>query len=234
MTDNISSAFMHMINPTQYSEDNVNIEACANCAQEHNICCKCLPCYIAPEDVKDKTLQGLINLINTNVVSLDWYVGDPREEGFKEKFTDKTNIFHDKTIDDKYFFLRARAKDKPIVHPALFQCECIFLTDIGCMLPYCYRPKGGRELLPPHCKNNPTDKCRDNYSKQQCAIDWIPYRDTLIELYQYCIDNKKDKATDKDSETEKNLDTIIDLFSALSQYSGTQQEGEIDENKEDH
>ena len=54
----------------------------------------------------------------------------------------------------------------------------MLLTDNGCQLPSKYRPKMGRDLVPASNSNN----CIPKYSKQQVAIDWLPYYDVLSQL----------------------------------------------------
>ena len=56
--------------------------------------------------------------------------------------------------------------------------ECIALTDEGCMLSMEDRPRGGRDL-----KSSPDFKCHQEYTSEEMSLDWLPYSDTLQEIY---------------------------------------------------
>lgn len=58
---------------------------------------------------------------------------------------------------------------------------CTFLGDKGCELPYGERPRQCRDLKPGAgmFDGDRDDHCQDGYSKQQAAIEWMPYQDVL-------------------------------------------------------
>lgn len=152
-----------------------NHEKCKRCSEQGVTCCEHLPCYLSPDNIKDKTFEGLCALIDTGAVSLDWWDGDPRltEEEVKEDLD---------AMMYKGYFLRMRGKDRPIVHPAIGLVECAMLTEDGCAFDFAYRPKGGRELIPGENVEE-FGGCHEGYNKQTCALDWLPYHDVLQQLY---------------------------------------------------
>lgn len=141
-----------------------NPQICKACGGD---CCHSMGCHIAPEDLMSLTSSDIISFIDeSGCISIDWWEGNPVTEE------------HD---DKRYYFLRIRNKSANIIDPS-FGGECSILTDTGCVLPFEYRPKGARELIP--C----IDNCEQRYTKQQCAIDWMPYNDILEETYNHYAD----------------------------------------------
>lgn len=188
----MKSRFETLMVPVTDEPHKCNPEKCKRCSQQGITCCEHLPCYISPDDVKDKTLEGLCALIDTGAVSLDWWEGDPNltdEENMK--IAEGTNFRIDETY--KGYFLRMRGDNRPIVQPAIGLVECIMLTDDGCALSFCHRPKGGRELIPGENVDE-FGGCHSDYDKQVCAIEWHPYHDVLHKLYvKYYLENPIEK-----------------------------------------
>lgn len=184
--------FEALVIPVTDEPHKCNSEKCKRCSQQGVTCCEHLPCYLSPDDVKDKTFEGLCALIDTGLVSLDWWEGDPRltREECENDF---------EAQGYRGFFLRMRGDNRPIVHPAIGLVECCMLTDDGCSFDYCHRPKGGRELIPGEDVEE-FGGCHEGYSKQACAISWMPYHDALQHLYAkfYLEDKEARRQSDAD------------------------------------
>ena len=163
--------FKTLINPSKYEPEKENIKICAKCAKERPVCCQCLPCHISPCDLKDTSFQGIVDLIETGLVSIDWWDGGDKNFSYTELMEKK-----------RYHFLRMRGKNKSIIDPALGLSVCgLWDKNTGCPLEFSYRPKGARELIPAK------DLCHDGYTKAECAIEWIPFEKTLNQVYDYYI-----------------------------------------------
>lgn len=157
----LNKIFSKYFNPVTLEHSKVNTEMCKGCG---GCCCKSMGCHISPFDLKEISVKSIINLIDeAQCISIDWWDGNPL-----------TNE-HDNT---RCYFLRIKNRDSKVIDPS-FGGVCSILTDIGCPLSFEYRPKGARDLIP--CEND----CVDNYSKQQTAIDWMPYQDIMKEVYDY-------------------------------------------------
>lgn len=183
--------FMQMVIPVQHCNDGINYARCKECAEKGPVCCQRLPCSISPEEVKDLSLQGICDLIDTGLVTIDWWMGRIEDDGTLD--LDVTQTAEDiingnpdnRDPTHQSFFLRMRGKGDPVVHPAIMPCICsAWDKDKGCMFPYSYRPKGGRCLLPPQCALNPTDDCKETYTKKRTAFEWSPYHDILQQAYE--------------------------------------------------
>jgi len=161
MERNLNEIFAKYFKPVNYEILKYNPELCRGCG---GLCCKTMGCHISPEDLKDEiTVESIIRLIDeTGCISIDWWEGDPSENN----------------AVSRGLFLRIKNVNAKIIDPS-YGDECSILTDKGCPLIYSYRPKGARELIPAETE------CLVGYSKQQCAIDWLPYRDILEEVYEY-------------------------------------------------
>ena len=99
----------------------------------------------------------------SDCISIDWWEGDPR--------TGKHN-------DTRVYFLRIKNKESKVIDPS-FGGVCSILTDNGCPIPFEYRPRGARDLLPSYID------CETSYSKQYCAIEWYKYQDIMKAVYTY-------------------------------------------------
>lgn len=150
--------------PVPEDSNRINSGLCKKCAGR---CCSNLGCHISPDDLKEITIDSIINLIDeSNVISIDWWEGDPVTE-------DATG--------DRVYFLRIKNEDAKTIDPAFGGHRCGILTENGCPLPFSYRPKGARDLIPV-----PGDcECKDQYSKQQCCIDWMKHQDVLSAVYEH-------------------------------------------------
>ena len=160
----VQKIFEKYFNASTSDSSKVNYNTCKECGGK---CCKNLACHISPSDLKTISKESIINLIDeSGCISIDWWDGDPRK--------------NDKNDNSKTFYLRIRNKDAKVIDAAFGGHPCSLLTDSGCPINFEYRPKGARDLIPVADK-----ECKVLYSKQQCAIDWIPYQDILKEVYLY-------------------------------------------------
>ena len=164
----ILETFKKYFRPVQEESSKIEYSICKKCGGR---CCQGLGCYISPHDLLSISKDSIRNLIDeSQCISIDWWDGNP-ETG--------TNS------GEKSFFLRIKNKNSFVVDPS-FGGICSILTDSGCPLNFAYRPKGARELIP-----DSSDKsCHIGYSKQECAIDWLPYNDILEELCKEYMDKK--------------------------------------------
>ena len=185
--------------------NNENEEFCRICQGE---CCKNSGCAFSPRDFRGEiTKERLVKLLNTGIVSLDWWEGDP-------------NNTSDSSLNDtveKAFFIRIRNfvlddEDKlaPIIDPS-FGGRCILLTKKGCKLSFENRPLQGQALVPMPRYN----KCEIGYSKRDCCIEWLRYDTLLNEVYlEYCnYDFLGQCLHNRDIEPQENgIDNLISIL----------------------
>lgn len=182
---NALKSFKEYIIPVQNDDRMINYHECAKCAKNTNmiICCQNVPCYISPDEIKDLSYQGICNLIETGLVSIDWWDEKVVDDGTLD---DAPVTLGENYGKDGYrsYFLRMRGKNAPVVHPCIFPITCVaYDKKTGCKLPFTHRPKGGRSLLPPHCTLNPLDECVEKYTKKRCAYEWLKYEDVLKQAF---------------------------------------------------
>ena len=157
----LNDIFSKYVNPVIHDSSKLNIKQCKECG---GICCQTMGCHISPFDLKEISYQFIIDFIEeTNCISIDWWEGSP--------FDESDNIY-------RVYFLRLKNRNAKIIDPS-YGGICSILTDVGCPLSFEYRPRGARDLIPEE------NDCRIEYSKQQCAIDWYPYQNTLEKVYNY-------------------------------------------------
>lgn len=142
-----------------------NKEICTKCG---GVCCKQMGCHFSPQDFKLVTFYTLKHEIDKGFISIDWWEGNAENEEDEETRT-------------RTYFLRMRNVDAPVVDPS-YGGRCKVLTDTGCPLSYDERPMGGRMLIPS------TNGCGSTYGKRECAIDWLPFETTLVNLYNHYLD----------------------------------------------
>lgn len=130
---------------------NCNNDYCSKCA---GACCKSMGCEISPNDLDNISVETLVDLFNSGVVSVDCW---------EEPHGRRT------------YYLRIRNTNTGIVEFS-WKGTCVLLGDEGCQLEYKYRGKGGRELVPGINK-----KCTAKYTKEQCKKDWSKYQDIIEE-----------------------------------------------------
>lgn len=154
--------FKKYFNEAPECSDKVNSDLCKQCAGR---CCSNLGCHISPDDLKEISVQSIINFIDeSGCISIDWWEGDP--------ITDTPN-------GKRVYYLRAKSRDSKVIDPGFGENPCSLLTENGCPLPFSYRPKGARELIPNE------KKCEEKYLKIQCAIDWLEYQDIMEKVYHH-------------------------------------------------
>lgn len=159
--------FKKFVSPVPYEPCKEDCNICKACAQIRPVCCQCFPCYISPHDLKDLSFEGIIALLESGVVSVDWY--EPNQNSVHPEMRTDGNIPH--------LFLRMRGAKRKVVDPAFgLTCCILWDKDKGCPLDFAYRPKGARELIP----NQDMDKgCESTYEKDDCALEWDPYKEIL-------------------------------------------------------
>lgn len=157
-------AFKKYFKPVPEEPNKINSSVCSNCIR---CCCQTMGCHISPEDLNEISVENIIGLIDeSQCVSIDYWEGNPVTGAH----------------DYRGYYLRMRNHRTHVIDPA-YHGICSILTDTGCPLPFTHRPKGGRELIP-----NPNADCFTGYTKQQCAIDWMKYRDIMEQVYQHYHD----------------------------------------------
>ena len=155
--------FEQYFKPCHYEPEKEDVEICKKCCGS---CCKSMGCHISPFDLREISVDSITSLIEeSNCISIDWWEGNP---------------INNEQDGSRAYFLRIKNENGKIIDPS-FGGRCSILTDTGCPLPFEYRPKGARELIPSENKKD----CKPVYSKQQCAIDWYDYQDIMEEVYDY-------------------------------------------------
>lgn len=140
-----------------------NKSICKECGGR---CCKNMGCHIAPSELKEVTADFIIALMEeSNSISIDWYEGNPLIE------------------DDhsRCYYLRIKNVGSSMIDPS-WGGRCSLLTPDGCPILFQYRPKGGRMLIP---VDSLEEECLIGYSKEQCAIEWLPYQEELKKVYDH-------------------------------------------------
>jgi len=187
MNTELNQTFSKYFNPVVSESSKVNTEICKKCGGK---CCKATGCHISPFDLKEISVEFIINLIDeTGCISIDWWDGNP--------------ITNEHT-NEKAYFLRIKNQDSFTVDPT-FGGICSILTDIGCPLSFEYRPRGARDLVPSE------GECQVLYSKQECAIDWYAYHDIMEEVYWYYFE-KGDVSPDNPLVALSCLEGIMDML----------------------
>lgn len=142
---------------------NENRAVCSKCDGQ---CCKSMGCHISPSDLREISVDSIISLMEeTNCIAIDWYEGSPIDE-------------HD---HNPYYYLRIKNVGSSMIDPS-WGGTCSLLGDDGCPILFQYRPRGARRLEP---GTNSKKDCKDGYTKKQCAIDWMPYREILSKIYDH-------------------------------------------------
>ena len=169
------------------ASNDANDENQTVCGECGGLCCRNMGCHISPNDLKEISVESIIALINeSGCISIDWYEGNPAD-------------------DNDYspcYFLRMKHSGAPVVDPSWGGVCCLW-TDSGCPLSFQYRPKGARTLHP-----DDNQECAADYTKEQCVIDWLPYRGILEEVVQYY----------RDKDGEHASKSIIDVFNAVTDF----------------
>lgn len=133
------------------------------CAQCGGKCCKLYPGITSPEDWgapdQAQMRQRIRAALNSGDYEFDDWFGDPTKESGGE-------------FDVR--MIRPKAQRRMGYKGEWDRCK--LLKDAGCSLPYEQRPKQCRELAPGSVTG---EHCKDQFSKQQAAIDWMPYQDLL-------------------------------------------------------
>ena len=144
---------------------------CATCKGR---CCRNMGCEISPEDVikwkGEITEQVIIDLLDTEYISIDWWDGDPKEDRR-----------HRSQVDPKErvangYYLRMRHVGMFAIDPS-YGGVCKALRPNGCALTWDQRPTGGR-LLEPN-PDNPGPGCISVWGKHEAALAWLPYNKLL-------------------------------------------------------
>ena len=142
--------------------DKINNDLCKKCGGR---CCVNLGCHISPDDLKEISFDSIISLIDdSECISIDWWEGDP---------------VTDEPTGERVYYLRIKNKGSKVIDPAFGGNPCSLVGENGCPLPFSYRPKGARELIPSE------GDCIDGYSKQQCCIDWMKHQDVMVKVHAY-------------------------------------------------
>lgn len=193
--------YKQLVIPAPYDAQKCNPQICAECANERPVCCQTLPCILFPEDIKDLSYQGIMDLIGTGLISIDWFDGGESREYLGDDYLELQP-------EGRYFFLRIRGKDRHVIDPALPMTQCgIWDKDSGCPLEFGYRPKEARELIP-----TPKDmECKSGYSKKDAAKAWLPYGDLLDKAYGYYHDRGDYESIDPLSMFFKTIESLGQL-----------------------
>lgn len=146
-------------------ENNENREICTKCGGE---CCKSMGCAFSPNDFNEEiTKEFLIKLLETGLVSIDCYEGDPTLD--EDDDSNYMNAYYPRMRN-----LPTKYSDAGLIDFSWF-AQCCLLKEDGCRLPFEYRAYQAKALIP-------GVKCTDGYSKKQCAVDWLPYHDIFNDL----------------------------------------------------
>lgn len=195
----LNKIFDKFVIPAQAQDESskADYSLCKTCAKKRRTCCEHLGCQISPHDLRDLSVEGIIAFIDeTEYISIDWWEGNP-QTGDKE---------------GRVYFLRMRGISRDVIDPAIFGSACRALSDNGCILDFCHRPKGARELVPQEDHH----QCIDNYSKEDCCIDWMPYQDIMVQVFEHYKAQMLEDAPSRFKEEESEHDAGIDVGGMLA------------------
>lgn len=105
------------------------------CHECGGFCCKKSGCDYSPNDFKDKSLTGILNILECGNISIVSVV----------KFRMLPN---GKKCCEPLLFLRARNIDRGIIDLISYRKQCSMLTETGCTYDLEHRPSGGANLTP--------------------------------------------------------------------------------------
>ena len=147
--------------------ENINPEICKGCGW----CCRRCGCYFSPEDFPEISYEYLKKRIEEGYISLEFVLKE------------RTYLDYDTLI------LRVRNQGAPVVDLGLKRTPCVLLTEKGCALSEKDRPSGGVFLIPMETFNPKTGRkekaCYSKYDIEECALEWRPYQDILLQLLKY-------------------------------------------------
>ena len=107
-------------------------DVCRECG---GFCCKKSGCDYSPDDFQDKSLNGILKILdcgNISIVSIISFELLPNGKKYCNQF----------------LFLRARNIDRDIVDLMSYRKQCSMLTENGCSYDLEHRPSGGANLIP--------------------------------------------------------------------------------------
>lgn len=142
-------------------KNNENSTMCKSCGGR---CCKFMGCHLSPKDIfgdKKPSIEILYKFLEKGIYAIDYWEGDPRKE------------FYELNIA---CYVRMKNKNSESLIDPSFGGECQVLTSSGCPFSFEERPLGGKALVPNE------SECISTYTKQECAIEWIPYHKWLLDI----------------------------------------------------
>jgi len=140
-------------------------DMCTPCAGN---CCRQMPGSAMPHDFGDspeEILAGLTAKLKTGRWAIDWWEGDPRDEGDQDF--------------SRSYYVRPAVRDggRGLFDPS-YGGPCTFHGAGGCEI-FDERPSGCRGLDP--VPGPPIGCTVQHSSKQDCAIAWLPFHDLILE-----------------------------------------------------
>lgn len=156
-----------------------NYEICKKC---NGSCCRSGGCIIAPQQFKEFNIDVLKEIMSTNIVTIDWWEGDPRED--KDEFARAYYLRMRETGDD-WFFVGSWGK------------QCILHDKFGkCPIDINHRPYEAAYMIPNPKRIHPDATVRfyatcngdGLYIKNDIAIEYLKYDEVFQEFEEYCQD----------------------------------------------
>lgn len=168
-----------------YANERKLLEVPEICKECKTPCCKDGACAWSPDDFHPMALnetyfRALLKRGKTAIVHKT--MNGQQGIGAVNPFTMEIELSKLKS-GEGLLYLRPRNQKERIVaifaHENLGYGQCMLLTDNGCSLPFCKRPKGGREIIPKRDHD-----CIALYDEYKAAYDWWPYQEILYKLYK--------------------------------------------------
>ncbi len=136
---------------------------CAECGR----CCTKYAGMCWPDDVKPLTLEKIVAMLKTGYYSIDWWEGDPREDG---------------ELGCVYMLRPAHTNRPPgMLDPSWFG-TCRFLSEGGCSLPFEDRPTQCRALIPMQTAGGDCEYVEGHDGKEAAALAWIPHQKLMEQV----------------------------------------------------
>lgn len=141
-------------------KNNENKSLCSQCGK----CCKTIPGIVAPEDLREISVDSLTNLFKEGY-QFDLWEGNLTGKVEHEDFT--------------FYYLRPQTKRSVgRVVDASWGGECVFLGESGCSKTFEERPTQCRVLKP---VEDLMCHLPQEYEKKKMIEKWIPYNEIILQ-----------------------------------------------------
>ena len=165
-----------------------NLTACEKCK---GICCCSSGCEISLDDLKDFNKEILVKILQTGIVSIDWWEGDPRCDYRGNELLDWKEDVPEDVIEEikdiplgvsECYFLRIKDKNGKTIDPA-WGGECLLHSiSAKCLIPLEHRPLAASTIVPKD-ENHPRCISSKRYTKKVISLQYLKFHSIFQEIY---------------------------------------------------